>query len=283
MSDRAGRGSDGGFRLQRRDGDGSVTDCGSLAEMLGRWRGSEERWLFIAPHDDDFVMGAGLLLQSALSAGVAISILITTDGSMGYCSAEDRATIKEIRRRETIESFTMIGVKDVSWLGFPDCDLTPYVGRRPVGRPEAGATAGHIGLQNSYTYELRARRPTRVFLASGNDLHPDHKLVYQEARISIFHAGGAIWPELGKPLVELPDVYELPVYCELAAEPEYRVSGTAAHLEAKLAGIAAYRSQKQIDRLVEKLREAGSVEYFGPSNFSLYSPSMYERLFAPPT
>ena len=59
------------------------------------------------------------------------------------------------------------------------------------------------------------------------------------------------------------------------------MEATAAHLETKLSAIAAYRSQKQIDRLVEKLREAGPVEYLGLSDFNLYSPSVYDRLFAP--
>lgn len=280
MSGRTGRGAGEGYRLQRRDRDGRVTDCGTLAELLGGWKGRDERWLFIAPHDDDVIMGAGLLLQCAVAEGAAVSVLITTDGSMGYCTAEDRPTIREIRRRETTASFAEIGVEDVSWLGFPDCNLTPYLGRRPAAKRETRAIAGHIGLQNSYTYALRRRRPTRLFLASANDLHPDHKLVHQEARVSVFHAGGAIWPELGEPLAELPVVYELAIYCDLSVDPEYRVAGTAAQLEAKLAGITAYRSQKQIDRLVENLRKAGPVEYFGRSDFKLYSPSVYDRLFA---
>lgn len=269
-----------GFRLQQRDENGMVRDCSTLAELLGGWEADGERWLFITPHDDDVVLGAGLLLQCAVSAGVSISILVTTDGSMGYCSTDDQQTIGEIRRRETIESFSVIGVNDVTWLNFPDCNLTPFLGRRLASGEEPGAIAGYIGLQNSYTCELRRRRPTRLFLASGNDLHPDHKIVYQEARISLYHAAGAIWPDLGRPITELPTVYELPIYCDLPAEPRFRIVGTSAGLEAKLRAIAAYRSQKQIGRLVEKLRDAGPVEYFGLSSFDLYSPSRYDHLFA---
>ncbi len=267
------------FRVTRRATHGEVTETKSLRELMDGWHDGKERWLFIAPHDDDIVMGAGLLLQAALAEGVDVSVLITTDGSMGYCELEDRDSIRSIRQKETRESFRIIGVQDVSWLNFPDCNLTPYLGRRAAKGEGPHVVEGFTGLQNAYTYELRRRMPTRVFLASGNDLHPDHKLVYQEARVSIFHAGGAIWPELGTPLRELPTLYELAIYCAFPEAPDYLIEGTPDHLETKLEAIAAYRSQKQIDRLVERLREAGAVEYLRISDFSLYSPSIYRHLF----
>lgn len=277
----AARPSESRFRFKRREANGGVAPAGSLSELLGDWKGADERWLFIAPHDDDIVMGAGLLLQSAVAAGVTVSVLITTDGSMGYCDAADRDRIGEIRLRETLASFAILGIEEVSWLGFPDCNLAPYTGRRRSRAGDPCTIGGFTGLQNAYTYELRRRRPTRLFLASGNDLHPDHKTVYQEARISIFHAGGAIWPELGTPLEELPQVYEWAVYCAFPAEPDYLIEAPASSLEKKLAAISAYQSQKQIGRLVARLRDSGPVEYLKISDFSFYSPQIYRHLFEP--
>jgi LmbE family N-acetylglucosaminyl deacetylase len=198
---------------------------------------------------------------------------------MGYCEAEDRDRIQEIRRQETLVSFELIGVEDVRDLDFPDCNLSRYLGRRLADAGEPGTIEGFTGLQNAYTHELRRRRPTRLFLASGNDLHPDHKSVYTEARVSVFHAGGAIWPELGSPLDHLPTVYELAIYGAFPDDPEYLIQGSMEHFERKLDAISAYRSQKQIGRLVERLRKAGPIEYLKLSDLNLYSPKMYRHLF----
>lgn len=268
-----------GFDLKRRESGGRVAAVSSLSSLLDNWHGNDERWLFIAPHDDDVVMGAGLLLQCAAAEGVDVSIIVTTDGSMGYCEVEDQDRIKEIRRQETLDSFALLGITDVSWLNFPDCSLTAFLGRRRASEGEPAIIEGFTGLQNAYTYALRQRRPTRVFLASGNDLHPDHKSVYNEARVSIFHSGGSIWPELGPPLEDLPVVYELAIYCAFPDDPEYLISGSREHLERKLAAISAYASQKQIGRLVDQLREAGPIEYLKLSDFRLYSPDIYRSLF----
>jgi len=267
---------------RRRSGEraSAVRKAQRLSIAFDDWREGEERWLFIAPHDDDIVMGAGLLVQKALAERVDLTMAITTDGRMGYCEASQRDAIAHIRKSETIESFRMIGVEQVRWLGFPDCDLARYLGRRQAAAGDPGVVAGYTGLQNAYVNLLRRVRPTRLFLATGNDLHPDHKSVYQEVLISLFHAQGEIWPELGAPLAALPPVYEMAIYCAFPGEPEIKIEGGPVHLERKLAAIAAYRSQKQIELLVEKLRAAGPVEYFRRADFALYSPAIYDGLFA---
>jgi len=271
------------FAISRRltgEPPSAVQKAERLAAAFDDWREGEERWLFIAPHDDDIVMGAGLLVQKALAERVDLTMAITTDGSMGYCEVSQRDTITQIRKSETIESFRMIGVEELRWLGFPDCDLARYLGRRQAVAGDPGVVAGYTGLQNAYVELLRSVRPTRVFLATGSDLHPDHKSVYQEALISTFHAQGDIWPELGAPLAALLPVYEMAIYCAFPGEPEIKIEGGLSHLERKLAAIAAYRSQRQIDLLVQRLRDAGPVEYFRRTDFALYSPAIYAGLFA---
>lgn len=266
------------FALYRRT-PGAVQRCERLAELFDGWSEGAERWLFLSPHDDDVVMGGGLLIQKALSEGIEIVVVVTTDGRMGYCDLEERDTIAEIRKVETLQSFDLVGVRDVRWLGFPDCDLARYLGRRRATSTDPGAIEGYTGLQNAFVHTLRSIRPTRLFLSTGNDLHPDHKMVYQEALISLFHAQGDIWPELGAPVERMPPVYEMAIYCAFPGEPELMVEAATEHLERKLAAIAAYRSQKQIDLLVERLRAAGPAEYFRRSDFALYSPQAYAPLF----
>ncbi|MFO7731802.1 MAG: PIG-L deacetylase family protein [Spirochaetia bacterium] len=243
----------------------------------------EEGWLFIAPHDDDIVIGGGLLLQQAVSEGKRIKILITTDGSMGYCDLEQMDSIADIRRRETLESFDKIGIRDVEWLDYPDANLMRHIGRRLAagGRQHAKPEeiAGFTGLQNSFTAHLRAFRPSHVFVMSENDYNPDHKVVHQEVLISLFHAEGAIWPELGKALAERPHVYEMAAYCNFKEDPNVEIAASPAELEQKLEAVYAFQSQKQIGMLVENLKQNGPYEYLRDLGFDYYSPARYRTLF----
>jgi hypothetical protein len=112
------------------------------------------------------------------------------------------------------------------------------------------------------------------------DLHPDHQIVNNEMMISIFHAAGAIWPELGEPLADVPKVYELAIYCDFPQPPQLEVRSDEKHFDNKLRGIAAYQSQLQIAKLVEIIRNAGAYEYLRELNFRFYSPDRHKSAFA---
>ena len=53
----------------------------TLASVSRHWQGDKEHFLFISPHDDDVVLGAGLFIQLAQRENVPVYILIVTDGS----------------------------------------------------------------------------------------------------------------------------------------------------------------------------------------------------------
>jgi hypothetical protein len=111
------------------------------------------------------------------------------------------------------------------------------------------------------------------------DLHPDHKFVHEETLISLFHAQGAIWPELGKPTDEVPLVYEFACYCDFPEPPQLRIQTPQALLDAKLEGVRAYASQEQIGAVVDVQRKIGAVEYIREVAFHFYNPKQYEPLF----
>jgi len=235
----------------------------------------------ISPHDDDAIIGGGLMMLSALRAKVAVHVAVITDGSQGYCSAKEEDTIGEIRQRETFAACKRLGVKrsNVHWLGFPDCQLSQYQGRRRAEASDATACQGYTGLQNSFTELLRRLKPTQVFLPTSSDLHPDHKIVYAEMLISCFHASGAIWPELGKPLKKVPHIHELAVYCNFPAPPQLRVKAPMSALRKKLDAILEFQSQRQIKSLVQLVGQAGPVEYIRSVPFHLYNPHVYRDMF----
>jgi len=269
-----------GFECVRLVGDERRV-ASTLREVSLHWQHGRERFLFVSPHDDDVVLGGGLMMQLSLRENVPVYILIVTDGSMGYCSPEERDAIADIRREETYECYHSLGVprENIMWLRFPDCNLNSYRGRRVATPEDKAVNKGYTGLQNAFTYYLRRIRPTQCFLPTSNDLHPDHRITHEEFIISLFHAGGDIWPELGEPLDGTPHVHELGVYCDFPTPPQLRVRTPESCLQKKLDAIAEFKSQKQISALIDIVRESGPEEYSRPLNFRLYEPTSYRELF----
>jgi len=251
------------------------------AKIFDQWQAGRERWLFLSAHDDDIVTGGGLTFQVGMAEGAEVHAVVTTDGRMGYCRMPQRRTISQVRRREAEESFRSLGLpaERLHFLGFPDCNLNPYRGRHFATIGDPTELEGASGLQNAFPHILRVIRPTRVFLPTVTDLHPDHQIVNVEMQISLFHAQGKIWPELGEPIENIPLVYEYATYCDFPEAPQLQLRVPQEMLERKLQGIRAYASQEQIDVLVDVQRQAGPVEYIREVQFNFYSPEKYASLF----
>ncbi len=264
----------------RRTNDAIFTTT-KIAELFSDWRGSDECWMFVSPHDDDVVLGAGLTFQAGLVEGAAVHAVVMTDGRMGYCRFEQRRNISKIRRAEAEKSFELLGLPPdhLRFMECPDCNLNAYRGRHftTIGAPTEIEGAG--GMQNAITYALRQIRPNRVFLPTNTDLHPDHQIVHEETLISLFHAQGNIWPELGEPIAEVPKVYEFACYCDFPEPPQIRIDATPEMLETKLNGIKAYASQEQIEQVVAVQRNVGPIEYLRELQFHFYNPAQYHPLF----
>ncbi len=243
---------------------------------------TDEKIMVVVPHDDDLMIGAGMMLMACSEKNIPIIAVITTDGSMGYCTAEQQADIIEIRKKETEDSLKCLNLKNcnVEWCGFPDCDLPNQKGRRKSVVESDEAIAGYTGLQNTYTALLRKYKPTRVFVSTGEDYHPDHKTVYEELLISIFHSGGDIWPELGAPLKALPHLYEMAIYCDFPEKPNLLLKASLNEFTKKLDSIYAYRSQKQIKSVVDSIEKNGPYELFREISFKLYQPRDYLKQFS---
>jgi LmbE family N-acetylglucosaminyl deacetylase len=269
-----------GFEFVRLVGD--ERRVGSYLSSVSRhWQADKEHFLIVSPHDDDAVLGAGLLIQLAKRENVPVHIVIVTDGSMGYCSIDEKETISDIRYHEGLECYESLGVpeKNILWLNFPDSRLSNYRGRTPATANEAPALNGFTGLQNAFSYHLRKIKPTQCFIPTNNDLHPDHRIVYEEFLISLFHAAGNIWPELGKPLSPVPYVHTYAVYCDFTAPPTLRMHTPMSYLEKKLTAIRAFKSQRQISALIENVRHCGPEEYIQAIDFKLYHPADYRTMF----
>jgi len=249
--------------------------------VFKNWQNENERWLFVAPHDDDIVLGAGLHFIAGIESGISTYAVVSTIGA-GYCRLEHKDTIAQIRREECKKSFALLGLpeENLYFLDYWATDILQNVGRRFTHRPDsATAIAGADGFQNSYTWLLRKIRPSRVFLPSQTDIHPAHKAVHSEFIISVFHAHGKIWPELGEPIAAFPRLYEYATYNDYIEPPNHQVKTSPDLLDRKLAGIAAYESQEQIEALVVNIRSLGPREYIREMEFKLFNPQQYDALF----
>jgi LmbE family N-acetylglucosaminyl deacetylase len=263
------------------------TDHGTIssenpADVWGNWQGNNEVWLFLSPHDDDIVIGGGLTFLAAVQCGIQVHAAVISNGRMGYCSPEQTQTVAEIRRRETQESFALLGLpkERLYQFNYDDCSLIQQSGRRfTADTNDSNAIAGAVGLQNTLTSLLRKVKPTRVFTANRLDMHPDHQIVYYELMISIFHAQGPIWPELGVPMPTIPLLYEYPTYCRFVSPPTLRIRASEDVAEKRLQAITLFKSQQQIELVVEGIRRAGGVEYLHEAVFDIYRPEEYQSVF----
>ena len=244
----------------RRNENGLISSD-NPGDIFPNWKGSDERWLFLSPHDDDIICGCGLTFISALHCG------ITT-----------------FRRVECTNSFGELGLpkENLFFLGHDDGSLNVQAGRRfATGAPNEGpAIEGACGVQNSLVWLLRQTRPNRLFVPSITDLHPDHKFTNSEAMISIFHAQGTIWPELGEPIPEIPAIYEFATYSNFITPPTLRVRVSEDLFERKINGILQYKSQKQIDLTIKIQRENGVEEFIREAEFDVFDPQRCKKLFA---
>ncbi|MDO5579605.1 MAG: PIG-L family deacetylase [Planctomycetia bacterium] len=252
------------------------------ADIWPNWQEGKERWLFISPHDDDVACGAVKTLLAGMACGAEAFVGVVTNGKMGYCRPEHKYTICEIREKECRESFRMLGLKEENlfFLGFDDGSLYRQSGRRLVENdPDGPEIAGATGLHNSLTWLVRQARPTRVFLPTISDLHPDHRMSNSESVISIFHALGSIWPELGEPISEIPLIYEYAAYSNFPTPPTLRIRVGQELFDRSLNALLAYKSQEQIEITIQRIRDTGPKEFIRELEFDIFDPDKADRLF----
>ncbi len=111
-------------------------------------------WLVFAPHADDESFGMGGTITKAVQAGIAVHLVVLTDGALGGTSVD----LVEIRKGEANKAATLLGIQKPVFLGFPDRSL--HLDEKTVRR----------------VYEEISRiQPAAVFFPGCFELHPDHR------------------------------------------------------------------------------------------------------------
>lgn len=126
--------------------------------------GTPRSLIVIAPHPDDETIGAYGLMLRMCRRGVAVHVVVVSDGAASHPASivwPRRRLVRE-RQRETRRAVCRIGVsaRELTFLGLPDGALQLASARRGI------AFAMH-----------RAIKPALIVGPAASDDHPDHRIV----------------------------------------------------------------------------------------------------------
>ncbi len=145
-------------------------------------RGDVERVLVVAAHPDDADFGAAGTIASFTEAGLEVAYCIVTNGDAGGFDDTPREEMAAVRQAEQRAAAKVVGVEDVTFLGYADGQL--YVTHE---------------LRRDITRQIRRFRPQRVVSQSPErnwqriyPSHPDH-LAAGEATLC------AVYPDARNP------------------------------------------------------------------------------------
>ncbi len=191
------------------------------------------RILVITAHPDDVDFGAAGSVATWTGVGREVAYCIVTDGDAGgFDPTVPRSEIPAIRRGEQTAAAKVVGVTDVTFLGYPD------------GRLEAT-----LDLRRDLSREIRRFRPHRVVCPSPQRVwerifasHPDH-LAAGEAALC------AVYPDARNPFAHrelMDDGWEPWTVAEvwIMAHPEAnRWVDITASFDHKIAALLCHASQ----------------------------------------
>jgi LmbE family N-acetylglucosaminyl deacetylase len=135
------------------------------------------RILVITAHPDDVDFGVAGSVARWTSEGADVAYCVVTDGDAGGFDEDfPRADVPALRRAEQVDAARVVGVTDVTFLGYPD------------GRLETT-----IALRRDLSRVIRRVRPHRVVCQSPQRLwtrlfasHPDHLAAGEAALCAVY-------------------------------------------------------------------------------------------------
>ncbi len=207
--------------------------------------------LVFAAHPDDAEFYAGGTLAEMIAEGARALLVIATDGRRGSYRHEGQ-TLADLRAEEARQAAAVLGAEPPILLGHRDLELDTL----PPGR-----------LRGQFVRLLREHRPDVVIAADAfapYEIHPDHRAVALAASDALnFATLPLMHPEhLAEGLAPhfVPEKYFYP-----GGESEAGVNkivDISAHMETKLAALAAHASQMEF--LVEDVMRQAALAGIEP-------------------
>jgi LmbE family N-acetylglucosaminyl deacetylase len=138
--------------------------------------GEVERVLVVVAHPDDVDFGAAGTIAGWTAAGIDVAYCVATYGDAGGFDDTPREQMPVLREAEQRAAAKIVGVDDVTFLGYPD-----------------GAVTVTLDLRRDIAREIRRIRPHRVVLPSPERdwnripaSHPDHLAVGEAAMCAVY-------------------------------------------------------------------------------------------------
>jgi LmbE family N-acetylglucosaminyl deacetylase len=119
------------------------------------------RVLVLAPHPDDESLGCGGTIASYTRQGVAVALIVISDGGALDEQSDHAGDLGAQRAQEAMAAATVLGVSQVDFLGLPDGQLAHY-------RSE---------LAHAVHQHITRFTPDLILCPSPIDGHPDHAAV----------------------------------------------------------------------------------------------------------
>ena len=195
-----------------------------------------ERALVVFAHPDDAEFMCGGTIAGWTRAGTAVKYVCATDGSAGWnAPGGDREEIAGMRAEELRRAADVLGVGEISWLGFRDGALMP-----------------DLDLRRGIAREVRRHRPEVVVAPDPSELwsrdrtyvnHPDHRAV-GEAVLAVIACDAPTRPQFPELLDEGLEPYSVPALWQplMRSEAEDYVD-IGETIEVKIEALRAHRSQ----------------------------------------
>lgn len=192
-----------------------------------------DRVLVVVAHPDDIDFGAAGTIAGWTAAGIEVAYCVATYGDAGGFDDTPREQMPVLREAEQRAAAKVLGVDDVTFLGYPD-----------------GAVTVTLDLRRDISRQIRRVRPQRVLLPSPERnwqripaSHPDHLAVGEAAMC-------AVYPDARNPFAfpelladEALDAWTVPeVWVMGAPQPDHYVDVTDT-FESKLAALQAHVTQ----------------------------------------
>lgn len=132
--------------------------------------------LVITAHPDDVDFGAAGTVATWTAAGVDVRYCVVTSGEASGDPGRDAAEMARTRQAEQRAAAGQVGVRDVTFLGYPD-----------------GVVEPSLALRRDLTRVIRQARPERVLTWSPEinwsmvaTTHPDHRAVGTAAFAAVY-------------------------------------------------------------------------------------------------
>ena len=129
----------------------------------------KKKILILSPHADDEILGCGGFISKYSRKNFHINVLILTNANKGAPEIYSPKKIKQIRDEAKIAN-NFIGTKNLFFENLPALNLNNY----PIYK-----------ISNIISKYITNINPEIVLIPSVNDIHDDHKIIFQAAKVSM--------------------------------------------------------------------------------------------------